>query len=123
VNSQRQLEILLEEKVFEKHDVLLDVVVMCNRPGAWHNGKTGREHTLQNVLADCLILPVNIAMQKISLVWQILDSFHGVHRNGDEHRRVAGFVPSTCSRLRNDTCNENEALKPRSQHIPVKRLE
>ena len=123
VNSQRQLEILLEEKVFEKHDVLLDVVVMCNWPGAWHNGKIGREHTLQNFLAGCLILPVNLAMQKSSLVRQILNSFHGVRRNGDDYRRVAGFVPSTCSHLRNDTCNENEALKPRSQHIPVKRLE
>ena len=123
VNSQRQLEILLEEKVFEKHDVLLDLVVMCNRPGAWHNGKIGREHTLQNVLADCLILPLNLVPQKISLVRQILDSFHGVRRNGDDHRRLAGFVPLSCSRLRNDTCNENEALEQRSQHIPVKRLE
>ena len=86
MNSQRQLEILLEEKVFEKHDVLLDVMVMCNRPGAWHNGKIGRERTLQNFLADCLILPVNLALQKISLVRQILNSFHGVRRNGDDYR-------------------------------------
>ena len=123
VNSQRQLEILLEQKVFEKQDMLLHSVVISNRPEAWRNEKIGREHTLQNVLAGRLIRSVNFALKKISLVRQIRDSFRGFLRSGDNHRQVADFVVPNCSRLRNDNRNENEYPAPQTQHIPVKRLE
>jgi hypothetical protein len=55
-----------------------------------------------------------------------LQEWYGVQdccHNGDNHRRVAGFVNWGCHRWNSDSRNENECRELQIPHIPVKKLE